>query len=358
MNFFETIITEEAFKEVNLTLTSTNISEGLAVAEFEKQLEQQFGYKYGVGVNSCTSALHLALVMAGVGRGDEVILPAQTFVATGLAVLYCGATPVFVDIQKETGNIDPLKIGPAITLRAKAVICVSWGGNPCDLLGLQKVCEHYGLTLIQDNAQAFGATYMGKPISSYGDFSCFSFQAIKHLTTGDGGLLVCRDEKLRQKAKSLSWFGIDRTRDLPDETGERVYNLDVVGYKYHMNDIAASLGLGNLHGVKSRLRRRREIVDVYENKLSDISTFRYPGSANWLYTILVDERKNFIRAMKERDIPVSVVHCGIDRNAIFGETKHLPIQRYWDEHHICLPIHSSLADEDVYEVVEAINVGW
>lgn len=357
MKFFDTPITIEAFGNMAHVLQSGFLSEGELVAELESELYIHFGYRRGVAVNSGTSALHLALVLAGVGRGDEVIIPAQTFVATGLAVLYCGAKPVFSDIQLKTGNINPERIIDRITSRTKAVICVSWGGNPCDLMGIQKLCNEHGLYLIQDNAQAFGATYLGESISGFGHFSCFSFQAIKHLTTGDGGLLTCKTEEHYEKARRLRWFGIDRENDFPDETGERQYNLEEIGYKYHMNNVAAALGLGNLHGVKDRLKRRRDIAKAYDEGIGDMGTTRHIGSSNWLYTILVNRRKDFIRMMKSKDIPVSVVHNGIHKNKIFGRWD-LPVQRAWDEHHICLPINSSLTDEDVEQVINAVNGGW
>lgn len=351
MNFFNTVVTEKANEYVERCLNSTMLSEGELVHAFEGGLESVFGYK-GVAVNSGTAALHLALVLSGVGAGDEVILPAQTFVATGLAVLYCGAVPVFADIEKETGNIDPQEVYLKSTPRTKAVICVSWGGNPCKLHELVMACEELAIKLIQDNAQALGATYEGLPISEFGDFSCFSFQAIKHLTTGDGGFLACKD---RERAKRLRWFGISRDDDKVDFTGERDYNLREIGYKYHMNDYSAALGLGNLDGILERLRYTEEIASYYDEEIP--YGVQRDGSSNWLYTLLVDRRDDFIRAMRGRDIPVSVVHVGIDRNTVFPST-YLPNQRYWDRCHICIPCHSGLRPEDSFDVVQAIKEGW
>lgn len=361
MDFFDTVVTEEAKSMALKCLSSGRLSEGALVKKFEKRLSRVFRMKLPVAVNSGTSALHLALILAGAGRGDEVILPAQTFVATGLAILYCGAKPVFADIGMD-GNISWNEVKKKITNRTKAVICVSWGGNPCDLHELQKHCQYHDLKLIQDNAQALGATYQGQPLSDFGDFSCYSFQAIKALSTGDGGLLTCNNHEDYLRARRLRWFGIDRERDLVDDTGERNYNLTEIGYKYHMNDYSAALGLGNLNGFCERLARVKEIASQYDERLErderDYSfTHKKSGCSYWLYDILVDDRDGFMKAMKSRDVPVSVVHKGIDRNFIFGE-KDLPIQRYWDEHHVCLPIHSSMTDEDVNKVVESVVQGW
>jgi perosamine synthetase len=361
MNFFDTTITPEALEYTERCLRSGMLSEGRLVEEFEQRLAHTFGYRHGVAVNSGTAALHLALVLAGIKKGDEVIIPAQTFVATGQVILYCGAKPVFVDIQADTGNIIPERIIDRITPRTKAVLCVSWGGNPCDLMALQKVCQEHKLKLIQDNAQALGANYMGEPVSNYGDFSCFSFQAIKHLTTGDGGLLVCRTKDDYERARKLRWFGIDRKKDKADYTGERQYNLVELGYKYHMNDIAAAIGLGNLHGVKERAIKLKFIVNYFDEQIGTYAVSRHKGSANWLYTLLVPRRRDFIEMMNSKGIPVSIVHKGIHKHSIFLRATgkwDLPNQEFWDGHHICIPCHSSLTQEDLDKVTEGVLAGW
>lgn len=371
MEFFDTTITNDAKERVLHCLNSGYISEGELVREFESKLESLFRYR-GVAVNSCTSALHLALILSGVKHGDEVILPAQTFVATGMAILYCGATPVFADIDKDTGNVSVDSVSSKITSKTKAIICVSWGGNPCELYELEKICKMYGLKLIQDNAQALGATYKGMPISDFGDFSCFSFQAIKHLTTGDGGLLVCRNPDDYGRARRLRWFGIDREINKIGYLGERQYNLEEIGYKYHMNDLSAAVGIGNFQDLLERMVHQDVIADFYDKEVpylfsggNDIyspNTYkvsRFSGSANWLYTVLVNKRDQFIYMMQKKGIPVSVVHVGIDCNNVFGiRNRNLSNQRYWDEHHICLPCHSGLTDEDVQKVCDAIRGGW
>jgi perosamine synthetase len=360
MNFFDTHITQKAISNVSNVLASGHLSEGEIARRFEQALQDKFGMRNVVAVNSGTSALHLALVLAGVGEGDEVILTAQTFVATGLAVLYCGAKPVFADIGMD-GNIDTEDMKRKITDRTVAIVSVSWGGNPCDVPQLQRYCGW--LPVIQDNAHALGATFENQPLSYYGDYSCHSFQAIKSLSTGDGGALVCKEDEAYKNAKRLRWFGIDRESDLPDETGERVYNLKEIGYKYHMNDYSAALGLGNLSGFEKRQARVKEIAQNYYASLkgSELSLglpSKKEGCSYWLFDLLVLGRKDFMRAMKSRGVPVSVVHVGIDRNEVFGGLQDLPVQRYWDEHHVCLPIHSSLTDEDVELVIDSVSKGW
>lgn len=360
MEFFDTYISDKAKQYVQEVLDSGYINDGEWVVRFEKELEKTFGYVFGVATNSCTSALHMALILSGVKQGDEIILPAQTFVATGLAVLYCGAKPIFADIGMD-GNISVDSVSKRITKKTKAVIAVSWGGNPCDLIELDDLCSSYHLKLIQDNAQALGATYSRLPIATtgFGDFSCFSFQAIKHLTTGDGGFLVCKSYDDYKRARKLRWFGIDKENDKPDGTGERVYDLMGVGYKYNMNNIQAALGLGNLELTSIRQHTRDIIALHYDLGLSDdIKVTRKDGSSNWLYNLLVDKRDEFMEMMASKGIPASVVHVGIDRNNIFSHNFLLPVQRYWDEHHVCIPCHPDLTTEDTHKIIEAIQGGW
>lgn len=354
MEFFDTIVTEQAKKNVMEVLNSGHLSEGEWVRRFEQELENQFGYRNGVTVNSGTSALHLALILAGAGQGDEVILPAQTFVATGMAVLYCGAMPVFADIGLD-GNLSVDTVLSKVTEKTRAIIAVAWGGLSPDLNRLSKLCQEHGIYLITDNAHALGSEV------KYENYSCFSFQAIKQLTTGDGGLLVCRDPSDSHEARKSRWFGIDRELDVPDETGERFYNIDErLGYKYHMNNIAAAVGLGNLENFQARQTIRQVISARYDIEIpEDCLTQVGHTSTYWLYDLLVDGRSDFIRMMKSKDIPVSVVHVGIDRNEIFGgKVMENENQRYWDEHHVCIPCHSSLTDEDVQQVIDAIKDGW
>lgn len=358
MELFDTVITDDAKDRVQECLDSGYISEGRLVKEFEHNLGREFGYRNCLAVNSCTSALHLVLYELEIGAGDEVIIPAQTFIATGIAVLMCGAKVVFADIDKDTGNISVEDVRKKINYNTRAVISVAWGGNPPNLLALSELCNHENVFLIQDNAQALGARYQGRPVTEYGDFSCFSFQATKHLTTGDGGLIVSRSKIDHDIIKSLRWFGIDRDADLPDETGERQYVLYNYGFKYQMNDYAAALGLGNLSGLRERMYIRQAVSHYYDGHLNSVGRTTKDGSVHWMYDILVERREDFIRVMRSRSIPVSVVHKGIHYHPLFESSDELPNQEYWDAHHVCLPCHSSMTWDDVGRVVDAVNLGW
>lgn len=363
INMFNTSISDNTINYVNNTLKSTFISAGKKADEFELSLLPWIGKN--VTVNSGTAALHLALVSAGIGYGDEVILPSQTFIATGLAIKYCGAVPVFADIDYHNGNILPNSIREKITDKTKAIMIVHWGGYPCDMDEIQTIANEYDLLVIEDAAHAFGAKYKNKNIGTISDYTCFSFQSIKHLTTGDGGAVSTLTDDNVKRLKKLRWFNIDRENDKEDELGERVYNSNEIGYKYHMNDVTASIGLGNLTIIKSKLDRHRTIADKYYNELKGvhgIKLFERKNdrlSSDWLFGFHVENRFNFIKKLKEEKIPCSVVHLGIDKNDLFGGyDMSLVNQRKFDDTQIHIPIHDGLTDDNVYKIIKTIKNGW
>ena len=365
MDFYTTDIAKKAREYTLQTLKSTFISEGEMVRKFESELAKKLGLVNPVAVNSGTSALHLALVLAGVGKGDEVILPAQTFVATGMVILMQRAKPVFADIDLTTGNISVDSIRQKITKKTCAIMVVHWGGYPCDMDEINQLVKKHQLAIIEDAAHALGATYEDKPIGAISRFTAFSFQAIKHLTTGDGGALCCVDKNDYVRAKGLRWFGISREKSKPSILGERLYDLSEIGYKYHMNDLAASVGLGNLVDFNKNLAIRRKIARYYRKELANMSGLTLldykddRNSAYWLFTILVEKREDFIRKLKEKGIPTSVVHLRIDRNSVFGGiTPGLVGQEKFDSQQISIPIHSKLTDEQVNLIVKSVKKGW
>jgi perosamine synthetase len=364
INFFSTDVSNDSINFVIDTLNSGMISAGKKADLFESKLSE-YGFKNPVSLNSGTITMHLALIASGVKEGDEVIIPAQTFISTGLAVLYVGAKPIFADINPHDGNINVESIRNKITKKTKAIIPVHWGGYPCDMDEITKLSEEFGLSVIEDAAHAFGSIYKNKLIGSISRFTSFSFQAIKHLTTGDGGALCCLNSEDEKLVRRLRWFDIDRENSKTGFLGEREYDAINVGYKYHMNDISASLGVGNLLSISDKISKLRNLAKIYDENLSNISGIKLMDykqdrtSSYWLYPIIVDERENFIKKMKESNIPVSVVHQGIDKNSIFGGKKtELTGQRYFDENQIHIPINSSLSIEDVDYIVKKINEGW
>lgn len=340
-------------------LNSGWLNEGPMVQKFETLLSKQLGLVQPVALNSGTSALHLALVLAGVKAGDEVVLPAQTFIATGMVILQQGAIPVFADIQRETGNIDPASIQQKITSKTKAIIAVHWGGYPCDLEEIHTIAKEHGLVVIEDAAHALGATYQNKPIGALSTFTAFSFQAIKHLTTGDGGALCCLHHEDALRVRRLRWFGMDRG------AAREGAMVSEIGYKYNLNDLGAAVGLGNLMDFESRLRRRREIGTIYRRELARVPGLKLPiyeqdrVHAYWLFTVLVEERTRFMAELKEEGIPTSVVDLRIDKNPVFGGLREDLIHQDWfDWHQVAIPLHEGLTDSDVQKIVQSIQSGW
>ena len=365
INIFNTYIHPDANKKVGDVLLSTFLSEGKLVKEFEEKLSTTLGITNPVAVNSGTSALHLALVLAGIGEGDEVILPAQTFISTGIVITQQKAKPIFADIDYDTGNISVESIKNKITSKTKAIIIVHWGGYPCDMDEITELAHNNNLIVIEDAAHALGATYGTKTIGDISDFTCFSFQAIKHLTTGDGGAVACKNVQKHQEACKLRWFGVDRANSLPSVLGERIYDLAEQGFKYHLNDYAAALGLANMIDFELRLNHRQKLAEIYTQGLRDIdgiSLFKYKNdrkSAFWLYGFHVDKREDFILALKSKGISTSVIHQGIDKNSLFsGCSIELYNQRMFDVTQIHIPIHDNVTIEQANYIVEQIKKGW
>jgi perosamine synthetase len=365
MDFFHTHISERSIELATEVLKSGWISEGRVVKDFEFALASQLSLCNPITVNSGTAALHLALSLCDLRSGDEVILPAQTFVATGLAILMQGATPVFADIDPLTGNISTTSISEKMTVRTKAIMPVHWGGYPCDLDEISEIAKRYNVAVIEDAAHALGATYKNRAIGSISRFTAFSFQAIKHLTTGDGGTLCCTNKEDAEFALVRRWFGIDRVNSTASILGERIYDVEEVGFKYHMNDLAAAIGLGNLGDFSATLSRRQQIGAYYRQQLKGIAGVQLlrcddnRTHAYWLFNLLVERREDFIRRLSDYNIPSSVVHLGIDRNSVFGGFRHdLMNQRSFDESQVAIPMHSELTDQDVQYVVQTINAGW
>lgn len=350
MELFNTYISEKAPEAVADVLRSGWLNEGQKVLEFEECLGG-YGLTNAVAVNSCTSALHLSLVCAGVKPGDEVILPAQTFIATGIAVLMAGGVPIFVDIDPLTGNICPKSIAENVTAKTAAIIVVHWGGSPCDLDAVYQIAGN--IPVIEDAAHALGASYNDVPIGMLSRFTCFSFQSIKFLTTGDGGAVCTNDPETWHELKRRRWFGFDKSAP-KSVLGERLPASEL-GFKYHMNNIAAALGLANLDRTFERLHRRRKIAEYYRSEFANvrgITLLKQVGeSANWLFTLLADDRDKYFG----KEIPVSVVDRRIDLNPIFDFTPDLKGQEYFDQHQFSIPVHDALTDSDVESIVKFIK---
>jgi len=302
-----------------------------------------------------------------VGPGDEVISTAMTCTATNTPILEQYARPIFADIQWSTGNLDPADIEHRITRRTKAIICVHWGGYPCDLDEIHAVAGRYNIPVIEDAAHALGARYHGRNIGGQSQFTMFSFQAIKHLTTVDGGLLAMTDEADYEEAKRRRWFGIDRERRTPSEEWPGYYHWPQVqvGYKYQPTNVQAAIGLGNLLHFDEIFAHRVELAAYYRRELADVPglrLFHYDDDrrcAWWLFTVHVEGRRAFHDMMKARGIETSVCHIRNDLHPVFGPQRHdLPALNKFQETYICLPMHQAILFKDAQYIVESIKGGW
>lgn len=362
---FHPHIPPKASDAVAETLGTRWIGQGPKVELFERRFAQVLGLSHSaVAVGSCTDALHLAYILADIQPGDEVIAPVFSCTATNIPLLYQRAEIRFADVQTHSMNICPSHVRSLVTERTKAIVCVHYGGLPCDLEELQTVADDCGIPLIEDAAQALGASYRGTPIGAISDFTTFSFQAIKHITTGDGGMLMTKDGRRADKAKRIRWFGIDRESK---QTGSWDNDIVEVGYKYQMTDIAASMGLTALETFNDVLRLRRSLFARYVDGLRGIDGIRVVGEgytdrehAAWLCTVLVDERRDLTRKLRDNAIESGQVHFRNDRYSVFAEFRrhHLPNMDEIDDRYLILPLHTHMTVTDVDRVCETIRSGW
>lgn len=343
-------------------LNSRWVGQGPKVDELEAIFQARYG-RPCVLTNSGTAALHLALIVAGVTQKDLVASPVLTCTATNQAILHQGAIPSFCDVQKNSLNISPDAIRQALKYDPIAAVMITHlNGDPCELKEIRMVCDSYGVPLIEDAAQAFGAMDDGTEIGNAGEFVAFSFQAIKHITCGDGGLLVCASEEDAARARKLRWFGIDRKskREMgwhAWKNGGKTFDIEEVGYKYQMTDIDAAILMHNLPWSDAWLSRRREIANMYRMNLQGVGFFRqHFGSSCWSFPIEVENRDHFIADMDARGIETSIGQVRNDVYTVFGGVKmDLPNMNRIEDRYVYLPIHPTLTDDDVFQVIQAVN---
>jgi len=353
---FKVYMNPSTIKDLKPVLYSGYVAQGPKVEEFESKLRDFFQHPHVLTTNACTNSLHLAYRLAGVKAGSEVISTALTCSATNLPILERGGKVVWADIESNTGNIDPMDVERKITDKTKAVVAVDWGGNPCNYVELRRICDENDLKLITDAAHSLGALLDGVPSNKYSDFVCYSFQAIKHLTTGDGGALLCKNEKDYEKGKLLRWFGLDRNKP-----GFRA-SQDIVehGYKFHMNDIAASIGLSNLPNISKLLEKHRSNARYYKEafeRIPGVSSFDFnEGSSCWIYSILVDDFEGFIKRMEAKGIGVSKVHARNDVHSCFKESKtSLPVLDEVFPKLFCLPVGWWVTENNREYIVQCVR---
>lgn len=356
IKLFVPYLNPDADQYIAQVLHTGFLNQGKITKIFEKDLKETFGIKNLYCTNSCTSALHIALDLCEV-RGREVILPAQSFVATGLAVLMAGGHPVFCDINLD-GNINTKEARQLINDRTAAIITVDWGGNPADILELPK-----HIPIITDAAHSLGSSVFGVPTGNITEFTTFSFQAIKNLSMGDGGAIAFTNPAYAEKIRKKTWFGMDKQSLQRNEEGDRDCDIDEIGYKYHTNDYCSALGLANLQRFEDRRIKRQTNAQYYLNNIHN-SEIKLPFKSTvkkqswWLFTIRSNNRLRFIKHMKNHGIECSVVDRRIDQHSVFGKQTILPIQEKFDREQVSIPVHENLTNQELKYIVDTIKKTW
>jgi dTDP-4-amino-4,6-dideoxygalactose transaminase len=366
------LICDEEEREILSSLRSGWLGTGPKVAQLEREFRDYKEAPYAVAVNSCTAALHLSMLAAGIGPGDEVITTALTFCATVNTIIHAGARPVLADVDPATFNIDPQDVAAKITSRTKAIVPVHFAGRACDMDALAAIAQQHGLMIIEDCAHAVETTYKGRQAGTFGTFGCFSFYVTKNMTTGEGGMILTTDEKHADRLKILALHGMskDAWRRFSDD-GYKHYYVVECGYKYNMMDIQAAIGIHQLRRIEKNWERRQEIWATYQNEFAGLPV-GLPAQpddgtrhAYHLYTVLIDpERTNLTRDQFIADMTTENIGVGVHYQSI-------PVHPYYQERFgwrpedhphsfrigqqtVSLPLSPKLTDRDVADVVRAV----
>ena len=347
-------------KKLEEVFNSGFITEGEYSDKFEKKFGRFVENENCSLVNSCTSALTLAYHVSGLDQESEIITTPMTCMATNEPAFHTGARLVFADIDPKTGNIDPESVRKKINSKTKCVVGVHWAGQPFDIGGVQEVIQESGLDikLVEDAAHALGASYHGKQIGSHSDFVCFSFQAIKHLTTVDGGAICSKNKKDDKRIKKLRWFGLDRQH--PGSRWEQ--DITECGYKFHMNNVNAAIGLEQMKSINELIESHKSNGAFFDSRIENSLVTKLKRStdsksSHWIYTLLVDDREDFKKYLFENKITSDVVHVRNDKYSVFDKFKHvkLPGADYFCQKMINIPVGWWLSPQDVTYIVDVIN---
>ena len=362
---------EQDIHAVVEVLRSDWLTTGPKVGEFEERFAAWVGAKYAVSYSSGTAALHAAAFAAGLGPGDEAVTTPLTFCATANCVLYQSATPVFADVCADTLNLDPDQVSKKLSSHTKAIIAVDYAGHPADLDALRKLAEHRGILLIEDACHALGAEYHGKRVGGIADMTAFSFHPVKHVTTGEGGLVATNDAKLAETLRRFRNHGISSEARQRQESGQWFYEMVLLGFNYRLTDIACALGISQLAKLEANVARRREIAARYTRELREVSEIMVPvvqegvNPAWHLYPIrlkleeLGAGREEIFRALRAENIGVNVHYIPVHKHPYYADRfgyrgGEFPVAEDAYERLISLPMFHSMTEQDVEDVIRAV----
>lgn len=358
-------INEEDINAVLDVLRSDFLTTGPKIEEFEQLVKDYVGADYAVAISNGTAALHAACFAAGIKKDDEVITTPITFVASANCALYLDAKPVFADIDKDTYNIDPEEIRKKITNKTKAIIPVHYAGQPCEMDEIHKIARENNLVVIEDAAHALGADYKGRKIGSMSDMTTFSFHPVKHITTGEGGMIVTNNKEYYKRLQLFRNHGITRDKNLMKKSdGVWYYEQLDLGYNYRITDIQCAMGISQMKRLNQFIIRRKQLVDRYNKAFEDIEDIIVPyqrqGCNNsWhLYVIQVRERERIFNQLRNSGIGVNVHYIPVYKHPYYqehgyNETKCENAEQFY-KNIISLPLYPSLSDDEQEYVIEHV----
>lgn len=349
---------EDLMPAIEQVLYSGMLAEGETVYKFEEAFARHYGLKNVLAMSSGTAALHAALTLAGVGPGDEVISTPMTAEPTNTSVLYCGANVIWSDVDPLSGNMDPESVQSLVTSKTKAILCVHYAGYPARLSELRAIADKHGIALIEDCAHALAAEYKGQPIGSIGDYSIFSFQAIKHMTTIDGGMLVLKDEKKITEAKKFRWFGM--LKGVP----RTEVDITSIGYKYNMSNVTAAIGLVQLDMIDDVVNRYIDNGRYYDKALCNVPGIdfacveEFVKPSYWLYTLLCNDSNEVEKNLIANGISASKLHRPNSYHSIFAaSSRNLPGLNEFYKRLLHIPCGWWVNDEDRERIIEILKRG-
>lgn len=372
IHFAQPSFDNEEKKEVLAALDSGWVTLGPRTKQFEEDLAKYVGVKHAIAVSSCTAALHLSVIVAGIKKGDEVITTPFTFAATSNVLAILGATPVFVDIDPKTFNIDVSKIEEKITKKTRAIMPVHYGGQPVEMDKILKIARKYNLKVIEDAAHAIGTEYRGSKVGTFGDMTCFSFHPIKNMSTGDGGVVTTNNDKYAEMLQVLRLHGMSKDAwKRHSKAGSWKYDIVAAGYKYNMTDIQAALGIHQLKKLDKFIKIREKYAKIYDAAFSKIPELTTPfvmkdiRHARNLYTIMIDTNKlkinrdDLVEELKNANIGVSVYFIPLYKFSFYKNNykfkdSAFPVAENVYERIISLPLYPKMKISDINYIIKTL----